>query len=133
MEIGIASALIDRILAEAAADPSHEVCGLLFGGEGGITGAVAAANVAGNPASAFEVDPVVLFAAIRAERAGGPRLAGVYHSHPNGSAEPSVTDAEMAQDGHFWLIVAGGMASLWRAVPGGRVAGRFESVAMHLR
>lgn len=72
-------------------------------------------NVSETPETRFEVDPVALFAAMRAEQAGGPRIAGYWHSHPSGDARPSATDAAMAAaDGKLWLIVAGADVTLWR-------------------
>ena len=122
MTVAIARRLLDAILAAAAADPGHEICGLLFGDEGAIRRAEPAANLSSSPADSFEVDPQALFAAIRAERAGGERLIGHYHSHPHGRAEPSPRDAAAAEPGRLWLIVGGGEARLWRSGRGGGFA-----------
>jgi proteasome lid subunit RPN8/RPN11 len=89
------------------------------------------ANVCSDPADSFEVDPTILFAILRAERAGGPRVIGHYHSHPNGSPTPSARDAAMAlQPGRLWLIVAAGEARMWREVPGGAMHGAFDPVEL---
>jgi proteasome lid subunit RPN8/RPN11 len=131
MTVRISRALLDRIFAEAGASPDREICGLLFGAAAAIVEARAAVNVAADPSRRFEIDPAALFAAIRAERAGGPALVGHYHSHPTGVAEPSACDAAAAQDaGRLWLIVAGSRATLWRAVPKGSVQGAFEPVRL---
>jgi proteasome lid subunit RPN8/RPN11 len=95
-----------------------EVCGLLFGSDDAIEDAVPARNVAGDPARTFEVDPAALIGAYRAQRQGGPRLIGHYHSHPNGSATPSLRDGAAAEPGSLWLIIGGGVARLWRAREG---------------
>ncbi len=129
MAVAIARTLLDSILAEAAATPAREVCGLLFGDCAAISHATPAANVSPHPADSFEIDPQALFAAIRAERAGGARLVGHYHSHPNGRPEPSARDAAAAEPGRLWLILGGGRARLWRAGEGGR----FDEVALILR
>ncbi len=90
-----------------------------------------APNVAADPTRAFEIDPASLFAAIRAERAGGPPILGHYHSHPNGSPAPSACDAAMAdRPGRLWMIVANGEATLWREVPGGPVQDAFKAVRL---
>ncbi len=131
MTIRISRALMDRLLVEAAADPDREVCGLLFGTDDSIEAAEAAVNVAADPARWFEVDPAALFGAIRAERAGGPRLLGHYHSHPSGSSAPSAHDAAAAMDaGRLWLILGRDEALLWRAAAGGPVQGGFEPVRL---
>jgi proteasome lid subunit RPN8/RPN11 len=112
----------------------HEACGLLFGSADAITAMQAVENVAENPATRFEIDPAALFAALRAERAGGPRIVGYWHSHPGGDATPSATDAAMAApDGKLWLIVAGEAVMLWQAQEAGAVHGRFDAVAIDLR
>ena len=128
MHMAIASSLLERIVAAAAAAPDREVCGLLFGDAAAILRAEPAANVAPQPADSFEIDPRALFAAIRAERAGGNRMIGHYHSHPYGPAEPSPRDAAGAEPGRLWLIVGGDAARLWLAGP----EGTFAEVAMRL-
>ncbi|WP_414903023.1 Mov34/MPN/PAD-1 family protein [Sphingomonas flavalba] len=122
MTVTISSAVLADIRARAAAEPDREVCGILTGADR-ISAHVPTANVAAEPHDSFEIDPVALFAAIRAERAGGPPIAGYYHSHPSGSAVPSARDrAAAAGDGRLWLIVGGGEARLWRAEADGFVA-----------
>lgn len=117
---------IRRISADAA---PREACGLLFGSPEAITDWQVVENVAEAPETHFEIAPTALFAALRAERAGGPRIAGYWHSHPSGGATPSRTDAAMAHpDGKLWLIVAGEAVTLWRAERGGAVHDRFAPV-----
>jgi proteasome lid subunit RPN8/RPN11 len=126
MKIGISRTVLDAIRSHAAAEAPREACGLLFGTAERIDAAMAAANVAHDPERHFEIEPATLFAAIRAERASGPKLVGYYHSHPSGIAEPSKTDRAMAaEDGKLWLIVAQNAVTAWRAAKGG-----FERVAM---
>ena len=123
MKARISRTVLDAIRSHAAAEAPREACGLLFGTPDRIDGVVAAANVADDPERHFEIDPAALFAAIRAERAGGPRIAGYYHSHPSSLAEPSETDRTMAApDGKLWLIVAGDAVTGWRAGPDGFTA-----------
>lgn len=128
----ISSTLLSRLLAAAKNSPDAEICGLLLGaagvGDGGrIEAAEACANVAPDPARAFEIDPVALFAAHRRARGGGAAVIGHYHSHPSGEAVPSARDAAQAMgDGALWLILTGDEARLWRTV---RV-GAFEAVGL---
>jgi desampylase len=118
---------IRRISADLA---PHEACGLLFGAGDAVTAFQATENVAETPERRFEIEPAALFAALRAERGGGPMLAGYWHSHPGGRAEPSATDRAMAAaDGRLWLIVAGAAVTAWRAMPNGG-ATRFEPQAI---
>ncbi len=119
---------IQRISADAA---PREACGLLFGAPDRITDWQAVENVAEEPERRFEIEPGALFAALRAERAGGPKIVGYWHSHPSGDATPSVTDAAMAQpDGKLWLIVAQESEGLWRAEDRGPLHGRFTPVEL---
>lgn len=122
MRIAVDKGLIAEILDEAARTPAVEVCGLLFGDDTRIAAARATVNVADDPATTFEIDPRALFAALRAERAGGDRVIGHYHSHPNGNAFPSARDAAAAAPGSLWLIAGGGVVRAWRALTDGDFA-----------
>lgn len=127
----ISSDLLGRIVTETTREPGVEACGLLFGDEHAITAFRPAPSVAADPSSRFEIDPATLLAAHRAQRGGGPCIVGCYHSHPGGSPNPSRRDAaDAAPNGWLWLIVAGGEARLWRAVPNGAVHGRFDPVPL---
>ena len=132
MRASFTSETIVALLDEATAS-AHEVCGLLRGFGSRIDTAEPARNVAVDPARQFEIDPAVLLKAYRSAREGGPAVLGCYHSHPSGSADPSVTDAaQAAADGRLWLIVGGGTARLWRAVANGERHGRFDPVAFEV-
>src|SRR3954471_20444417 len=113
MFIGIGRDVLNRILDAAEAVRDREICGVLFGSADRIDRAEPATNVAEHPADTFEIDPRALFAALRAERAGGDKVIGHYHSHPNGSAEPSPRDLAAAEPGKLWLILGGGVARAW--------------------
>ena len=118
-KVSISFNLVQQVLAAAAASPDQEVCGLLLGAPGRIDAVQPARNVAASLSDNFEIDPAVLIAAHRAQRAGGPLLLGCYHSHPGGDPNPSPRDAAAAEPGSLWLIVGQGRARLWRAEPGG--------------
>jgi len=113
MAVTIERPVLRSLLEAASLIPDREICGLLFGSVHAIGRTQHAENVAERPAETFEIDPRALFAALRAERAGGDRLIGHYHSHPNGSAEPSPRDLAAAEPGKYWLILGGGDARLW--------------------
>jgi proteasome lid subunit RPN8/RPN11 len=122
MEMAISRTVLDAILGHCAQDPAREACGLLFGDGSRIFRSAPTANVAAHPKDSFEIDPAALFAAIRAEREGGPRVIGHYHSHPNGRPEPSARDAAAAEPGKLWLIAGGGEVRGWWAIPGASFA-----------
>lgn len=98
----------------AQADPDHEICGLLLGEGLRVTAILPASNVAADPATRFDIDPGELISAHKAARAGGPAIIGCYHSHPNGRATPSPRDAEAAEPGSVWVIVAGETLTAWQ-------------------
>jgi desampylase len=126
MELQISRSLRDRIVAEAAASPSVEVCGLLLGRGNKISVAPTCRNVAIDPARTFEIDPAALIAAHRHARQGGPAILGCWHSHPSGVALPSRTDAAAALDlGWWWLIVGSGEVGCFCTVAGGPIHDRF--------
>ncbi len=102
------------MLAEAEASAPEECCGLLLGGQS-VEEIRPAANVASDRRRRFEIDPQALVDAYRSARAGGPQIAGYYHSHPAGPAEPSEVDRAMAAgDGKVWAIVGESGVAFWR-------------------
>ncbi|MGN6821147.1 MAG: Mov34/MPN/PAD-1 family protein [Sphingomonas sp.] len=116
MRLEISREALAGIRAAAAAAHPEEACGLLFGKDGLIDGWQETRNVAENRDAEFEIDPTMLFAALRAERAGGPKLVGYWHSHPNGWVEPSARDLDQAGlDEKIWIIVAGDDVAAWQA------------------
>jgi proteasome lid subunit RPN8/RPN11 len=86
-----------------------EACALLVGtGEPPvITRLVACANVAPERRRRFEVDPAARIRLEVALRGTPERVVGVWHSHPDGTPEPSATDAAMVYEPDLiWLITA---------------------------
>ncbi len=117
------------ILAAAQGGHPREACGLLLGHSDHITSAIPTTNIHPEPLRHFEIDPAALIAAHKAARAGGPQVLGYFHSHPNGLARPSATDAASASgDGRIWAIAAAGVVTLWRDEPSG-----FEALSYGLK
>ncbi|HUN52191.1 MAG TPA: M67 family metallopeptidase [Candidatus Sulfotelmatobacter sp.] len=114
----LAQPLLRRLVEAGEAAYPEEACALLVG-RGGI-GDIRhverielSANVADDRQSRFEVDPGLRIGLERELRGGSRRIVGVWHSHPDGAAAPSATDAAMAFEPDLvWLItaVAGGQA-----------------------
>ena len=99
-----------RRLAEAAYP--EECCGLLVGRREAdrivVTRLAPSPNVAGGDRRrTFEVSPQVRFDLMRDLRGGPETIVGHYHSHPDGTAEPSTTDLAMAWEPDLaWIILA---------------------------
>ncbi len=108
----ISRACLSRIEACAKSGLPRESCGIILGAQTDdgwrASGIEESRNVAPQDRTdRFEIDPALLLSTQKAARVGGPRMIGVYHSHPNGAAEPSQTDMAAAwQTGMVWLITA---------------------------
>jgi len=77
------------------AELPREGCGILAGMENVVTRFVPIANRLAS-ATAFDMEPAELIAALRSIREAGERMLAVGHSHPNGPATPSRRDIESA-------------------------------------
>jgi len=103
-------ALRAQLEAEARAAFPAECCGLIEGRTEGDAVVAAALHPTKNLATApdrFEIDPAAHVRLLRSLRGTGLEIAGCYHSHPNGRAEPSARDLEAAaEEGFIWLIAA---------------------------
>lgn len=102
-----------RAVSDAAeAAYPEEACGLLVGrripgGHARVTRVEAAANVAADRRTGFEVDPGLRIGLERELRETDQAIVGHYHSHPDGPARPSATDlAKAFEPDLIWLIVA---------------------------
>ena len=128
MTLCISSKLHRQLVAMAAASPDQEICGLLIGSQR-VERLIPTRNVAVDPRRAFEIEPETLFAAIRAERAGGEKLIGYYHSHPAGRPAPSPKDAAQATaDGRIWVIIGEQRVTAWVMT----TAGNFMQVSCQI-
>ncbi len=110
MKLTLPRALQARIEAEACAAYPTECCGLIEGVNDGDAVQALALHSARNIASArdrFEIHPEDHFAALKTARANGRAIIGCYHSHPDGTAQPSQTDqAGGGEENFIWLIAA---------------------------
>jgi proteasome lid subunit RPN8/RPN11 len=105
--IRVQDGVLFALQAHAQSEPAHERCGLLAGRDDGvITRVLHARNVAGDPATQYEIAPAELFQLLREIRGAGLHLLGIYHSHPHGANEPSRTDIARAYypDAAYFII-----------------------------
>ena len=102
----IRRAAADAIRRHAADDLPNECCGLLIGGARSVERALRARNLRPSP-NRYLIDPAHHCAALRAARASGLQVVGVYHSHPAGPLRPSAVDRREASYREFvYLIVS---------------------------
>jgi proteasome lid subunit RPN8/RPN11 len=92
--------------AHAQSEPARERCGLLAGCEGVISLVLRAHNIAGDPATQYEIAPAELFQLMREIRSAELQLLGIYHSHPHGTNQPSKLDIARAYypDAAYFII-----------------------------
>ncbi len=130
---------LKRIVDLAEAHYPREACGLIVGRrvEAGlrVTRIEPSRNLASTPAHRFEIDSELRLALQRELRGGGTEIVGLYHSHPDGLAEPSATDLAQAwEPALVWLIVAvvGGQAIQVTAHRLAADGGQFEELALRI-
>ncbi len=110
MRIHIAAPLIGSIRESALASTPEECCGILIGSIAGedhhVDRVVAARNTwDGDRTRRYEIDSQTAFDAIREATAAGRSVVGFYHSHPDGSDQPSSHDLETAWPRMSYVIV----------------------------
>jgi proteasome lid subunit RPN8/RPN11 len=133
MNVAISRALLEGLVRDTEAAGAKEICGLLVGEPGLITGLLPMNNVHSKPAQAFALDPAEHVVSARQAREAGKQILGHYHSHPSGDAAPSASDAAEAQEqGVYWLIVTAREARLWISRRNGSFHQAFEPVGLLL-
>ena len=129
MHIEVTRDVLTAIRAEAEQAHPQECCGILLWAGDRVAGIVPARNVHPAPETHFEIDPQALIDAHRGERAGGPAIAGYYHSHPNGRSGLSAQDRRNgAGDGKLWLVIAGSVVTIWEDRPDGFASVSYQAI-----
>jgi proteasome lid subunit RPN8/RPN11 len=112
MILQIDATLLKVMVDAAEADFPAEACGLVVGrGKGQlirVTRIVPAANLVAATGDRFELDPQARLNIERELRESGTkdRIIGHYHSHTDGTADPSGTDRAMAFEPELaWIII----------------------------
>ena len=85
----------------------NEGCGLIASDEDGHVVAVYPTGNQDDLPSGYTVPPEEHFAALRDAESKGWELSGVFHSHPQGSAKPSMVDVAAALDPEWLYLVIG--------------------------
>jgi proteasome lid subunit RPN8/RPN11 len=94
------------MVAHAANCAPDECCGLLAAdGHGRIQFAYPLTNIDPSPVS-YTIEPDEHFQALRHAESRGWEIAGVFHSHPNSPATPSITDVLTALEPDWVYVIA---------------------------
>jgi proteasome lid subunit RPN8/RPN11 len=94
MDLRLAPGILEDAIQQSKDAYPKEACGLLVGRDAADR-LIPMKNVSANPRQ-FEMDPTELIAALRGLRQTGEELVAIFHSHPQGPAEPSKTDVDRA-------------------------------------
>ena len=85
----IPDGLLDEMVLHARRSLPDEACGMLAGLSGRVSKVYTLENSNPSPAT-YVVDPVDQLKAIKDMSAEGFELVGIYHSHPDSPAVPSI-------------------------------------------
>ena len=98
------------IMNHARSTYPEECCGFLLGTNSGdrrIRRAISAQNASRSSRKRrFTIDPMELVRADEEARRANLDLLGIYHSHPDAPAQPSLVDLENAWRGYTYLVVS---------------------------
>ena len=87
--------LLDRMISHCRSVYPHEACGILAG-KGEAVEKIYEMTNADRSNVSYLMDPGEQFRAMKAMRAEGNRMIGIYHSHPHSPAYPSARDVDLA-------------------------------------
>lgn len=113
MSLYISQSDIERLRECARRAHPQECCGLLIGerrgGNGHVEAIIPAENIAeGDRTKNYQIDWKTLFETVRRTRHETKDIIGFYHSHPDGSVEPSRKDTESAWVRHSYVLIPTG-------------------------
>jgi len=124
--------LVNVMLHHAQLSPASEVCGLIGARHGVPNRCYQVANVAGEPAHLFQMDPRGQIDAMRVMRERGENLFAIYHSHPDSPPVPSETDLkEAGYPDALYLIISLDTKGVLE-MRGWRLAPQLEEVALEI-
>ena len=125
-----------RLVELVTAGYPHETCGVLLGrrseGDAEIERLTEAKNLNTDRAhDRYVLDPADLLAAEEIARSSGLEVVGIWHSHPDHPARPSITDRDAAWEGWSYVIAevtCDGVPEItsWRLIDGA-----FQEEAFH--
>lgn len=95
----------EAMIAHARFEAPNEACGLLAADDDGLVREVYCLTNAEASPKAYSLDPTEHFRSLRHAEERGWHLAGVFHSHPNGPAQPSPSDVAQALEPEWVYVI----------------------------
>lgn len=92
----VVKTVLNSIILHAENSFPNECCGLLAGNSFTFTKYYPLTNESKTPQKNYLASPKELFQTFKQIRTSGQELLGIYHSHPNSIAYPSITDINLA-------------------------------------
>jgi proteasome lid subunit RPN8/RPN11 len=98
--------LVNQILSHAQQHEHSESCGLISASNGNPAHYYAVKNIAADPSTRFEMEPVQQIAAMKHMREHDEDLFAIVHSHPASPPLPSATDMQEAgyPDAYYIIV-----------------------------
>ena len=96
---------VKAIFKQGKEESPLEACGYLAGKNGSVIKIVPMRNI-DKSEEHFSFDPAEQFKVMRESRNEGLDILGVYHTHPNSPARPSVEDIKLAYDSSVVYVIA---------------------------
>ncbi len=108
----ITTEYLQQIIDHAHEGYPYEICGVVGGRDGIAQTVISVPNAALMPRSHFEMERQGMVDAIIGLQQAGQEVVAIYHSHPDGGAEPSETDVAQATwpDAVYLIVGLHGLA-----------------------
>ncbi len=112
MTLKIEQKILTAMQAHGRREEPNEACGYLAAKDGVVSRHFELTNIDAAP-DHYTMDPAEQFAAIRQIRgAENMEVAGVYHTHPDTPARPSMEDIRLAYDPDLVYVIVSLMAGV---------------------
>jgi [CysO sulfur-carrier protein]-S-L-cysteine hydrolase len=133
MKLIISANTLQQILDHTRQEYPYEACGLVGGRNSTAEIVVPIPNASLTPRTTFEMERQAMVDAIIQFQRNGQEVVAIYHSHPDGKAEPSTTDITQAYwPDVVWLLVSVDSAQQTDVTPWTIRNGRAEPAEMEI-
>jgi len=111
MILQIEQKILTAMQAHGRREEPNEACGYLAAKDGIVSRHFELTNIDAAP-DHYSMDPAEQFATIHQIREEGMQVAGVYHTHPETPARPSMEDIRLAYDPDLIYVIVSLMAGV---------------------